>query len=1328
MAIIQREKERSFWRRMNFAMSKRSGRSVTMVQRETSDGGLEEARTQEEVEHMVWEEIHGKRFYLAEQAPICKGRLRGDFGYMANTNAAKAVLASEYEFPLDGHQGTKDIFDEVARIRSIVPKNSVSTDLRRPVWKEKWRGSSEKTSSSLSGLHFGHYIAGTSSEIISHHHALKATICLKRGFSIDRWKGGMTCILEKLPGCCLVTKLRAILLMEADYNAKNKIIYGVRMMDNARLHKLMQEEIYSEQGRTAEDGALAKILFYDLVRQTKWPASIASIDAANCYDSIAHAIASLIFQAFGVPVEGVQAMLEAIQDMKYFLRTAYGDSKGCAQSKIEIKYQGLCQGNGAAPAGCAVISITVLRAHKRKGHGATFMCPISKASVKNWGELLIATGGAYKPPKCFYHLISFVWDRNGNWAYDQNHGKDEYQLSVPMPDGSMEEIEHLPVTESRETLGVWSSPAGSTDGAMTRITSKAREWVARAKEGKLRRRDVWFLMDCQLWLRLNYGLCCNTAPYQQLENCLRKEYCDILPIGGVIRSSPAPIRQMHKGFYGVGCPHLGIECLIGQVSKLLMHYGCGSNVGIKSKISYRRLLLELGMSFQPLQASFEKYGELVTWCWMVSLWEKCEKFGIKVVVSDVELEFPSLKDLRKLNRVRLHQQVLFLSDIVNAAGSDLDERYLRRRPWAEKWSNLAFPKEKPASADFRLWAVAIRRVVPAGGLALRLGRRMHDGYKHWEWRINRREQYLLHYTGGEMNVYEPVSNSRRRWKIVVAGCEQETLGQPCSVRMQDEATVSVVSTADPPVPEEKPRTIREVLGEWGGAWLWRSLKVVGEENWILDAISAGTCLAVADGSYIKEITKDACSSGFVLECTEGRGRLIGSFPEASKDACAYRGELLGLLAIHLILLAANKLRPDLRGKVEIVSDCLGALSRITTLPENRIPSGCKHSDILKVIMIHCRQFTFMTEYTHVDAHQDEKEAYVNLTRKSQLNCCMDSLAKKVIWLLMGEDLPAQEMLPLEPLAVFVGREKMTSGSEDNIRFWCHRQLAKETMAHKKVKVFDETQFEEVHWRSCYGALVAAPRMFQIWACKQAMGVAGTNEMQARYTPGHDKRCPSCNDAIETCGHVLTCEEEGRVDILHKSIDLLERWMDDNDTDEKLRDVLIAYAHGRGGTRVLELVPRRDRDYLLLAQSMDCIGWRRFMEGMISKEIVKIQEEYLSQSESRLTIRKWSEGLVIKLLEVTHGQWLYRNVQVHDFKTGDLASKRKEELRKALEDQIELGEEGLAKEDEYLLDINLDDLDDSSGEDQAIWLLALKAAREAHRLRDRNAAPASEAPD
>jgi hypothetical protein len=145
--------------------------------------------------------------------------------------------------------------------------------------------------------------------------------------------------------CCIITKLRAILLMEADFNANNKLIFGKRMLDNARKYGLMAEEIYSEAGKTAEDGALAKELFYNIVRQCRLTAAISSIDAANCYDSIAHAIASLIFQTCGVPIEGIESMLEAIQEMKYFLRTGYGDSSNYKTSTVEVKFQGLCQGN-----------------------------------------------------------------------------------------------------------------------------------------------------------------------------------------------------------------------------------------------------------------------------------------------------------------------------------------------------------------------------------------------------------------------------------------------------------------------------------------------------------------------------------------------------------------------------------------------------------------------------------------------------------------------------------------------------------------------------------------------------------------------------------------------------------------------------------------------------------------------------------------------------------------------------------------------------------------------------------------------------------------------
>ena len=100
----------------------------------------------------------------------------------------------------------------------------------------------------------------------------------------------------------------------------------------------------------------------------------------------------------------------------------------------------------------------------------------------------------------------------------------------------------------------------------------------------------------------------------------------------------------------------------------------------------------------------------------------------------------------------------------------------------------------------------------------------------------------------------------------------------------------------------------------------------------------------------------------------------------------------------------------------------------------------------------------------------------------------------------------------------------------------------------------------------------------------------------------------------------------------------------------------------------------------------------------------------------MSVETWAKGLVIKLLEITHGQWLYRNVVVHDKTTGDLVSRRKEEIRDALEEQLVLGEEELAEEDRFLLEINLDDLDHSTGEEQTYWLLALQAAKEARRLR------------
>ncbi len=122
-----------------------------------------------------------------------------------------------------------------------------------------------------------------------------------------------------------------------------------------------------------------------------------------------------------------------------------------------------------------------------------------------------------------------------------------------------------------------------------------------------------------------------------------------------------------------------------------------------------------------------------------------------------------------------------------------------------------------------------------------------------------------------------------------------------------------------------------------------------------------------------------------------------------------------------------------------------------------------------------------------------------------------------------------------------------------------------------------------------------------------------------------------------------------------------------------------------------------------------------MEGMICKELRAIQSTYVALSGLRMSAERWMGELITKLLEVTHGQWLYQNIQVHDRVAGTLATLRKEEIQMEIEEQQALGLDGLLDEDCHLGECNLGDLKDTSGITETYWLLAIKAAWEAGRL-------------
>jgi hypothetical protein len=157
----------------------------------------------------------------------------------------------------------------------------------------------------------------------------------------------------------------------------------------ARQHNLIPEEQYAERECEASDGAWSKRLLADISRQSRQPMGIVSADAESCYDRIAHVFASLVFQAVGVCITAILAMLLSIQHMKFYLRTGLGESVGYMMAVLGSIIQGLCQGNTAAPAGWSLISAVLINVFKRFGHGAFYQTPITRKMHDSAGCLYV---------------------------------------------------------------------------------------------------------------------------------------------------------------------------------------------------------------------------------------------------------------------------------------------------------------------------------------------------------------------------------------------------------------------------------------------------------------------------------------------------------------------------------------------------------------------------------------------------------------------------------------------------------------------------------------------------------------------------------------------------------------------------------------------------------------------------------------------------------------------------------------------------------------------------------------------------------------------------
>ncbi len=240
------------------------------------------------------------------------------------------------------------------------------------------------------------------------------------------------------------------------------------------------------------------------------------------------------------------------------------------------------------------------------------------------------------------------------------------------------------------------------------------------------------------------------------------------------------------------------------------------------------------------------------------------------------------------------------------------------------------------------------------------------------------------------------------------------------------------------------------------------------------------------------------------------------------------------------------------------------------------------------------------------------------------------------------------------------------------------------------------------------ALHSVQQLFQVWASKHVLGIAGMMSQEST--------CPSCQACKETCAHIANCPEAGRTKAFSQLVAELYKWMKENKTHPDLAPVILDYAQGRGKIPCIKCAGEFPSIIQELAILQDRIGWGNFMVGMISAKLFCIQDSYLRVRGLVRSSERWAKGLTTQLLQITHGQWIYRCVLVHDHTTGTLVYQHKAELLEKITKQMSMGAESLMEDDKYLLECNPLDIVTTNSKQQEYWLLAIQAAREASQLR------------
>lgn len=220
-----------------------------------------------------------------------------------------------------------------------------------------------------------------------------------------------------------------------------------------------------------------------------------------------------------------------------------------------------------------------------------------------WEELLTATGGKLELSKCFYYIIRWTFDSDGNPAVDTNLGPE-----IRITDHTTQQEVKVPqkkCDEAHRTLGGFLNPARLSAAAIIKLRKKVRELHKAIRSGSITRKEGFLMPGCVYSPSTRYGMHVTISNDKTLDKIQAPIIAAILNSMGYNSHFPKAMRHGPMELGGAGI--LDLKTIHGstKAQHILQHIRINRSTGQTMRIAVDWVQQLIGTSTPLLEEKQE---------------------------------------------------------------------------------------------------------------------------------------------------------------------------------------------------------------------------------------------------------------------------------------------------------------------------------------------------------------------------------------------------------------------------------------------------------------------------------------------------------------------------------------------------------------------------------------------------------------------------------------------------------------------------------------------------------------------------------------------------